>query len=276
MGRPKTYQIDESVYDRPLTEQSAYVLGLLLSDGHLSYRRGAIQYACKTSDESLIGKILECLSSTHPIKRYTINKRSYSRISISNIRLCRRIIDTFDLPKSNKSMNNLHIPTNISAELMPNFLRGYFDGDGSIWKTKSGKTVRFLASYTGGEGMMMDIQKILSTLGISTRLSYKYGKSNKNSCSITVGSHDNVCALGKYLYNDAYTFLERKRELFKECQEHVQRSNAFYLKSNGSEEKIKILYIGGKTQKAISDELRIPFSTVRCCVQRLRKNGVVV
>jgi intein-encoded DNA endonuclease-like protein len=173
-------------------------------------------------------------------------------------------------------MNNLCIPVNISSELMPSFLRGYFDGDGSIWKTKSGKTFRFLAAYTGGERMMMDIQKILSTLGISTRLSYRYGKSNKNSCSITVGSHDGVCALGKYLYNDASVFLKRKHVLFCECQEHVHQSNAFYLKSNGSEEKIKTLYIGGKTQKVISDELHIPFSTVRCCVQRLRKNGVVV
>ena len=276
MGRPKTYKINELVYDRPMTRLSAYVLGLLLSDGHVSYKRGVIQYACKTSDESLISTILECFSSTHPIKRYTINKRSYSRISISNIRLCRRIIDTFELPPSNKSKNNLRIPKNIPPDMLQPFLLGYFDGDGSIWKTKSGSSIRFLASYTGGENMMLDIQRILLNIGVSSRLSYRYSKKNKNSCAITITSHGNVCKLGKYLYDNADTFLKRKHQLFVECTEHVHKSNTFYLKSNGSEEKIRSLYTSGIPQKSISDTLHIPFSTVRCCVQRLRKKRLVV
>lgn len=272
MARPKIYTIDESTFDRNLTQNTAYCLGLLLSDGHLNYDRGSVQYACKTSDECLIRIILHSIKSTHPIKRYIIRGRSYSRVSISNKKLARAIIDRFQLPKLNKSTNNLFVPKIISKKLLPHFLRGYFDGDGSIWKSGN----RFVCSYTGGENMMMDIRRILHDNEISSTISYRYGPANKNSCNLIISTHENIEKLFKYLYPlGAQNFLGRKYDLFVEHSKQNGIYRKTYLKLNGGGDKIKTMYLSGITQKSISDQIKIPYSTVRAHVQLLRSRAEV-
>lgn len=272
MARPKIYKINEQVFSGKLTQSTAYCLGLLLSDGHFNYKRGSIQYVCKASDECLIEMILRFMASTHPIKRYKIDGRDYSRISISNVKLTRTTIERFELPKQNKSLNNLFIPKAISVGLLPHFLRGVFDGDGSIWKSNG----RFTCAYSGGENMMLDIKRVLAKVGISSKLVHRHGTENKNSCSLVISTHSNIEKLHVYLYGDADCFLERKHSLFSEHATAYKKHKKIHLKFNGIGERIKELYLLGRKQKMISDDLNVPFSTVRAHVQLLRARREVV
>jgi intein/homing endonuclease len=129
MARPKTYQINEEYFNSPLTERGAYLLGLIMSDGHLNYDYGYFQYVCSKRDISILEFIKTELESTHPIKK---SREVYVRYSITNKQLVRNIINKYSLPHSNKSQNNINIPHQLNATLIPHFLRGFFDGDGSI------------------------------------------------------------------------------------------------------------------------------------------------
>lgn len=272
MARPKIHKINEGTFNGNLNQKTAYCLGLILSDGHLNYAKGSFQYACKTDDERLIETILKTVESSHPIKRYEVKGKNYSRVSISNVAMVRGIIDLFNLPKMNKSLNNLFIPKNIPKNLMRHFLRGFFDGDGSIWKSNG----RFVCAYTGGENMMLDIQRELSKLKISSKLTYRHGKSNKNSCSLVISTHANIEKLCSYLYDHADFFLKRKKDLFVEHTKAHKKHKSFCLRFNGNGEKIKKMYLSGVSQKNISENLRIPFSTVRAHIQLLRRRNEVV
>jgi intein/homing endonuclease len=267
MGRPKTYSINEQYFRQNIDERQAYLLGLILSDGHLNYKRGRFQYTCRKDDIELIEFIKKTLKSTHPIKI----KKNYAHYSISNIKLVQYLINNFNLPHSNKSINNLLIPKNIPANMISHFLRGVFDGDGSIWY---GDTYR--AGYTGGEIFLKEIQSILAKDGINSDFKYRYSKNNKNSCQITINGTFNVNKFKNLLYNDATFFLKRKKEKFDLCTNRADRLKNYYFKYNGMEEKIKQLYLDGNTQSKIAKQLGLVYSSVRACIQRLRQKSLII
>jgi len=272
-GRPKTYDINEEYFNNPLTNIGAYFLGLIISDGHLNYKRGVFQYACKIDDVELIRFIKSELHSTHPIKEYKIKKKWYVRYNITNKKLVSSLIEKYNLPHSNKSENNVDIP-NISEGLISHFLRGLFDGDGSIWKSKNESS--YAMSYTGGEKMMLSIQNILNTFNIKSRISYKYGLQNKNSCNIGFNGNLKVSKFLDFLYKDADFYLKRKHDRYVECKKLANEFINHTFDLNGNSEKIKIMYSEGLSQKNISKKLGLVYSSVRCCVQRLRKNKEII
>jgi len=270
MGRPKTYNVNESYFNMPLNEKKAYFLGLILSDGHLNYNRGCFQYACKKDDVELIHFMKNELGSTHPIKEYQIKENWYVRFNITNKSLVTTLIEKFDLPKLNKSNNNLLIPKNIPPDILHHFLRGLFDGDGSIWT--SSKKEDYCFSYSGGENLMLELKQIFhKTLKLNGHISYRYSKENRNSCGLSYHGNLVTSIFFNYLYKDATCFLKRKHKKFEMCNE-ISKKTTLY-RFDGSEEKIKKLYLQGISQKNISDKLNLVYSSVRCCVQRLRKSG---
>lgn len=271
MSRPKTYFINEDYFNTPLSQEQAYFLGLIVSDGHLNYDRGVFQYACASYDVSLIDFIKTELDSSHPIKTYFIKNRPYVRYNITNKKLVRSLIDKWNFPKLNKSKNNIDIP-NMPNEFVSHFLRGLFDGDGSIWF--GGGTYR--SGFAGGEKMMKSIQNILLSMNIPSYLSYRYSKQNKNSCQLTVNGTLHVQSLGKFLYNEATCFLNRKHEKFTKCYAQAEYvTNRSFLLS-GKEEIIKKLYLDGISQSDIAKKLGLISSSVRACIQRLRKRTEIV
>ena len=266
MARPKKYFIDEEYFTRPMDESQAYLLGLILSDGHINYNRGQFQYVCKKEDIELIEFIKTTLKSEHPIKI----RGKYAVYNISNIKLVQSLINVFNLPHSNKSINNLIIPVNIPSDMIWHFLRGIFDGDGSIWY---GDTYR--AGYTGGEFFLKQIQSILESNGIKSDFKYRYTSANKNSCQITVNGTFNVMKLKDILYHNSTIYLSRKKEKFNLCEIQSDKLKQTYFKYNGMEEKIKELYIAGNSQSKIAIQLGLVFSSVRSCIQRLRKLSLI-
>lgn len=278
MPRPKTYKIDENIFDKELTEETSYLLGLIFSDGHLNYDKGVFQYVCKSSDIELIHYIKNILKSSHPIKIYKIKNKEYARYGISNTRLVKSIIDKFNMPHSNKSKNNLFIPKNIKDDMISHFLRGVFDGDGSVWN--SGKHLNkldFCVSYTGGENFIKEIQNYLNKkLNINGCISYKYGKLNKNSCNISYHGNHVAQKIYEFLYKNASIYLIRKKKLMEQAAEKSKEIKSIYFKYNGKKEKIKSLYILGYNQREISTKLNLVYSSVRGCIQIMRKNDEIV
>jgi hypothetical protein len=180
------------------------------------------------------------------------------------------LIDKYNLPKFNKSQNNLFIPKNIPQNLLHHFLRGLFDGDGSIWT--STKKEDYCFSYTGGENLMLELKFLFhKNLNLNGYISYKYSKKNKNSCNLAYHGNLATNTFFEYLYKNSTFYLRRKFEKFKKCKIKAIESINNRFKLNGMEEKIKELYLVGNSQKEISNKLKLVYSSVRACIQRLRK-----
>lgn len=271
MARPKIYNINENYFERELSKNGAYLLGLILSDGYLNFDRGQFQYVCKNDDIELLNFIKSELESTHPLRKVTVNGIEYCRLSISNIKLVQSLINKFNLPHKNKSCNNLSIPT-ISKTLLPHFLRGIFDGDGSIWKSDC-----FCAAFSGGESFLKEIKNIiLNDIGIDLYFSYRHAKNNKNSCSITTKGNINITKLYHFLYKESDFYLKRKHNRFLECLLRPKNRMSKIYRYNGTAEKIKGMYKNGISQKSIAISLKVVYSSVRSFIQRERKEGNLI
>jgi hypothetical protein len=272
MGRPKIYKINDEYFNASISERESYFLGLIMSDGHLDYKRGGFGYICSMKDISIIEFIKNELNSTHPIKTVINNDVLYARYSIMNKKMVQNIINKYSLPYSNKSKNNIIIPNNLPINCVSHFLRGFFDGDGSIWF--DGATYR--ASFTGGEKMMKSIRLVLNDLEIPTYFGYRYSEENKNSCNLVVNGTWNVDKFGDFIYKESFFSLKRKYDKFMECKSRVECSKKRLFRFNGNEEKIKQMYIKGFSQKEIAIQLKLGYSSVKGCVQRLRRKKQII
>ena len=133
------------------TEEKAYILGLLFTDGSVvldpnGIRNPSITLELSIADIDMLEKIREILGVGGKI---TINNRK-NRKSTATLRFRSKKMAE-DLSKygiiPNKTYLTNHLP-NINPHLIIPFLRGLLDGDGSIYKiTSTGKWVIDFCSY---------------------------------------------------------------------------------------------------------------------------------
>jgi len=114
----------------------AYLVGLITTDGSLSSSGRHIIFT--STDKQLLQLFCSILNiSTNSIKfqkpsGYTKNKIKYKqafRIQIGNIYLYKKLLSIGLHPNKSKTLKKLNIPD----KYFPDFLRGWIDGDGSIF-----------------------------------------------------------------------------------------------------------------------------------------------
>jgi hypothetical protein len=97
----------------------------------------------------------------------------------------------------------------IPDELMNHFVRGWFDGDGSVYKVK--KSGRFGFGFVGTKAALERIQMILVKIGLSNT---SIGK-HKSIFDVKWVSDDAILKMNSWLYQNATIWLERKRDVFE-------------------------------------------------------------
>jgi len=95
----------------------------------------------------------------------------------------------------------------IPKEYLHDFIRGYFDGDGSIMLMKNN---RINSAFTCGSKKFLD--KLLETL--RTEAGIEGGSYDPSSYTLRFGKKDTI-RLGEYMYKDnPELFLKRKKDKF--------------------------------------------------------------
>lgn len=214
------YRLNQSFFEK-WTNQMAYVLGFITADGNVCKTGNShmIQIAC--DDKDVITKIKTVLSSNSPIKlRQRANKKISYQIRFSDKKI---YYDLYKLGiKPNKSLT-VQPPKNIPKKLVNHYVRGIFDGDGSVWISKRGRNKRIVSVfYTASIKMAQFLYKtVKETCPLFEGNIQKIPTPNGNNMyySINLSSRDSLL-LYKYMYNDADIFLGRKHNIFKKslCQ----------------------------------------------------------
>ena len=95
--------------------------------------------------------------------------------------------------------------------LLSAYWRGIFDGDGSIYITKSNRTERLSwgLSLVGNEFIVSEFQQYVARFSSSKAQIYYRGK----TCSINYGGIGLPRLIVKVLYEDAIVYLDRKYAL---------------------------------------------------------------
>lgn len=144
--RPNSiYNLDVNYFDEITTEDRAYFMGLLLADGHIS-KLNSIMLTMKDFD--IIKKYQKALKTNMPIKTDKYNNY-YLNI------VCEHMADSLRIKGfHNRKSYYIDFDTVISfipQSLFHHFIRGMFDGDGSIkiYKYDYVKNPQYHFGYTG-------------------------------------------------------------------------------------------------------------------------------
>lgn len=213
VGTTKLYTCNDSYFHNIITEHQAYWLGVLFADGNVSKEAethsGHIILSSKDTewvelfkqDINYTGKIYEEIHKNF--------QKKISKVKITSEQMFNDLIDLGCVPS--KSLI-IRIPA-ISENLIRHFIRGYFDGDGSvgIYKNSSNGNTRTLRS-SFCSGSQEFLEAIMCYLPTNNRKVKKIP--NKNLYTINLSVNDSI-SLYKYLYTDSTICLQRKRDKFE-------------------------------------------------------------
>lgn len=214
------------------TEDKAYILGLFYADGFVTYNEEKYNYfsgiKLHNQDVELLNKIKEKFDFFN-IKI----EDNHSILRCNQKKFCQDMIKNGVLPlKSSINKNNLKFPK-LSSFLISHFIRGYFDGDGSIYFNKNNSKNSKGFTFTGDNyKFIKKIQEILYYEQIPMVLKY-----NRNSTSIIRGKEVEFNTLTFCLINQNKTIIKKASLfLYKNAELYIERKNIIF---NTWYEKIK-------------------------------------
>ena len=210
----KSKKVDENFFHDIDTQEKAYILGFFFADGCLT-KKGT--FGIKIKDKELLERIKQELKSEHKIIKCKPNKGSYSQedsiyygLYIKNKKIEE---DLKELGVDSDKTHSCSFPS-IPKELERHFIRGFFDGDGSVYKTYNKKYnyKDVCVSFVGTYEMLNEIRKRLSEITGSKSNLYI----SRNVYDYKIGGINQCEKLYHYLYDGATIFLGRKKNVFEE------------------------------------------------------------
>ena len=127
------YKFNHNFFKCIDSEEKAYVLGFFFADGYNSDTQ--IEFTQLEQDEDILVQINKALESEVPIYSYInkVNGNTKKALRFSSKEMCN---DMNHLGGIRGKSLILEFPKYLSKELIPHFIRGYFDGDGCVWDGK--------------------------------------------------------------------------------------------------------------------------------------------
>jgi len=185
------------------TSASAYVIGFFLADGCVESRINRISCELSMKDYDHLIKIRNLMDSKNPI---CIKKtRNSCALFIHNAKMVSDIIQKGVIPNKTTRVRLPEIPN----EYLRDVIRGYFDGDGSIWFDNGYKRISFL----GNLGFIIDIEKIINNLGCSKKIPRIHNKGSDKCYNIKYSSKNDLDKIFQFMYYDNCFSLVRKTVL---------------------------------------------------------------
>ena len=222
----RKYKHQYDFFENIDTEEKAYWLGFMFADGYIcdfSNRPGEDKFGMTlhTKDVSSLEQFKTSIQATNPISDVSSNGRELSRLLMSSQKTVDDLIRHGCVKQ--KSLV-LKPPIDIPQQLIHHFIRGFFDGDGSIYlnksefeKHKNWLTPSYSICITSTREM---IEWIIEQVGFGhiskepRREKTWYYRQNGNK---------KVKQFCEYLYKDATIYMERKFQLYQDLLKYTER-----------------------------------------------------
>ncbi|KXZ40455.1 hypothetical protein SAMN05661008_01555 [Alkalithermobacter thermoalcaliphilus JW-YL-7 = DSM 7308] len=218
--RRNRYNLNESYFEDIDSQEKAYILGLMYADGFVgSDKHNNIVISLTREDRYLLEKICTEIQFTGKLRdvdkggNYE-NSKSKSVLNFSSKKMASDLRKLGLYPGKSKQLSNI---PHLNKELIRHFIRGYFDGDGSIslgtstsyYKMKDGtlKVYKYNSprfSIIGTIEFLKNIEKYMPGT-----FSYRDSKTDYMKY-MECSSKRDMIDIFEFLYNDSTIHLERK------------------------------------------------------------------
>lgn len=214
------YNYDKSFFKKIDSEEKAYLLGFLYADGNVC--KNIMQICLHSKDIEILEHFKKSLKSNHKI----VNDREYKRFRIGNEEL---VSDLNKLGVMERKTFDIKFPNSniLPKYLVHHFIRGYFDGDGSINYsiTKKYQYLNWSFGIISCFDFISEVNSIISN-NCDIRLAILEREKRRDNPIYTIrhGGHSKskLKKIYNFLYKDASIFLKRKKEKFEYIINHDQ------------------------------------------------------
>lgn len=170
----REYKCNDFIFSN-LTEEGAYWLGFIASDGYVREDRNCVYFKLQQRDKEQLERLKEFISFEGPI----IDRTSELKITVKNKetgeiieeerkypvsemtfyskQIVKDLVNCFDI-RQGKTVKETNVFNLIPEKLKFSFICGYFDGDGSVGFYGKEKRV-FLSISAYGRNLLEDFQK---------------------------------------------------------------------------------------------------------------------
>lgn len=217
-GHGRKHHFNQDYFQNLDSQEKVYWFGYLYADGSINKSNTydivpiRLRLNCSKKDRYLIEKFLEALECDMKITDYipkgTYAQNEMSKIAINSKKLCDDLTKNgFRLLKKDSTGD---VFNHIDKKFHRDFIRGYFDGDGSITTSQM--------SFTVEESLGIRIQEILmQNCQLNKTSLRKYEDKGYDSLvNLAYGGRLQLVKIFNYLYEGAEIFLPRKYERFIE------------------------------------------------------------
>lgn len=234
----RTYYINENFFEDINTPGKAYILGYLAADGCVYKREnhvGMLSVTCKSNDVELLQIINREMESEYIISnsyKKNILKNGelalYSSLQINSDKICNDLAKYNIVPKKTWIYSPIDLKND---KLNWHFIRGYFDGDGSVYKTPnvSGKITpsSYRITITCNDETAQWLNTFFQNHEIISHIYQDHrDKYSNNLYNVQVRRCDSLERLFYQMYKDSRELrLERKYNKFNEFFKLYQLQN---------------------------------------------------
>lgn len=205
----KYLTLNDNFFEKIDTKDKAYILGWIASDG--SIQKNSVVINIHEKDRECLEKIRDHFCGELPIKVYAEysdsgDKTLFVSLTINSKTIVNDVCKHLQITPGKKA-EHVKFPDAIPNELKIHFIRGYFDGDGSINSPLKSKKRFPVAS--------------ISSLSVSMKKSIKeeinipcYFNENNQKANLEYCGNNALDFLSKIYDTNELLFLKRKKELY--------------------------------------------------------------
>lgn len=211
----RKYFFNENFFEKVDNELTAYWLGFLYADGCIistnPYGQSSFKITLGEKDEEILIKYKEDLQSTYPLRYDRSQNRKNPNQQVQVICEYKSQKAVNDLKKLGCIERKSLVLTFPKEEIVPkeylrHFVRGYFDGDGSI----SSHNGAYIVNVVGTESFIKELYNFFNMGSIFP------DKRKENSWYLSIGGNYQVIKVYHLLYDNSTRYMERKYLKFKE------------------------------------------------------------
>lgn len=211
----------------------AYVLGFWVADGYMRHEK-SYRIVFNSHDYNLLIKIKECMGSAHPVRLRKKNRKAilpeYKLIIFSKY-MYSQLQKLGGVRRKSKSITVPIMP----SEYFSDFVRGYFDGDGSVFYTTYRSTknkkmrTELRSNFTSGNPKFLEVLQtaLVDILGVSRKKICPFNE--ETSWKLGYATTDTVKLL-RFMYYPNYPIALKRKASFAE---NILTGKAFICRGAG-------------------------------------------
>jgi len=206
----RIYMVNDN-YFKNMNKDSAYILGLLIADGHVDYNENEIVIVQTLGNHEVLERVSKVINSNRPLSYFQPKRREDGVLPNPHYRLRIRskimIKDLMNLGVLSRKSLTTYFPENIDHEYHPDVIRGLIDGDG--WISSTTKEI----GLCGNKELLFQVRDILTQ---ELSIFFHFREKKNGISEIWIRKTESLQKLSRYLYQNANIFIPRKFELVKQ------------------------------------------------------------